>query len=109
MRQFAAVISYISLLKVEHWAHQLLLHRCTSFYLLTRYSGYSVGAWILTPGSNTGVYKMVGSAVKDYIDSTGSSAMNNIVLLGIASWGSVTNRDYLSDPSVSYLPQYRFI
>ncbi|XP_067935485.1 transient receptor potential cation channel subfamily M member-like 2 [Watersipora subatra] len=56
----------------------------------------TTGAWILTPGSNTGVYKMVGSAVKDHLDSTGSTAMNNIVLLGIAAWGSVAAREKLT-------------
>lgn len=58
------------------------------------------GAWILTPGTNTGVYMMVGAAVKDHIDSTGSAAMNDIVLLGIASWGSVTERDRLEHEEV---------
>ena len=60
----------------------------------------TTGAWILTPGSHTGVYSMVGSAVKDHIDTAGSSAMNDIVLLGIASWGSVASRDKLECPKV---------
>ncbi|XP_067945054.1 transient receptor potential cation channel subfamily M member-like 2 [Watersipora subatra] len=55
----------------------------------------TTGAWILTPGSNNGVYEMVGSAVKDHLDATGSSSMNNIVLLGIAAWGSVAERQRL--------------
>lgn len=56
---------------------------------------------MLTPGSNTGVYKMVGSAVKDHLDTTGSTAMNNIVLLGVAAWGSVAAREHLVEPGVS--------
>ena len=57
----------------------------------------------MTPGSNTGVYKMVGSAVKDHLDATGSAAMNNITLVGVAAWGSVASRDRLMDNKVSML------
>ena len=67
----------------------------------------SIGAWILTPGSNTGVYKMVGSAVKDHLDATGSTAMNNIVLLGIAAWGSVASRENLTNTDVSIMYKLR--
>ncbi|XP_067945050.1 transient receptor potential cation channel subfamily M member-like 2 [Watersipora subatra] len=55
----------------------------------------TTGVWILTPGSKNGVHEMVGSAVKDHLDATGSYSMNNIVLLGIAAWGSVAERHRL--------------
>ena len=38
---------------------------------------------------------MVGSAVRDYSDSTGASVMNNIVVMGISSWGAVSERERL--------------
>ncbi|XP_067945042.1 transient receptor potential cation channel subfamily M member-like 2 [Watersipora subatra] len=59
----------------------------------------TTGAWILTPGSHNGVYEMVGSAVKDHLDATGSTSMDDIVLLGIAAWESVAERQRLVDNS----------
>lgn len=63
----------------------------------------AIGAWILTPGTSTGVYKMVGTAVKNRVEATGSAGRNDIVLLGIASWGAVTARDRLEGSKVGYL------
>lgn len=60
-----------------------------------------LGAWIITPGSKSGVYQMVGSAVRDYSDSTGASVMNNIVVMGISSWGAVSERERLESADVS--------
>lgn len=59
------------------------------------------GAWIITPGSKSGVYQMVGSAMKDYMDSTGSAEMRNIVVMGISSWGAVSERERLDSEDVS--------
>ena len=50
---------------------------------------------------------MVGSAVKDHLDATGSTAMNNIVLLGIAAWGSVASRENLTNTDVSIMYKLR--
>ena len=44
---------------------------------------------------------MVGSAVRDYSDSTGASVMNNIVVMGISSWGAVSERERLESADVS--------
>lgn len=57
----------------------------------------------MTPGSNVGVYKMIGSGVREHINAAGSDAVNDIVLLGIASWGSVPDRRKLENERVSHL------
>lgn len=44
---------------------------------------------------------MVGTAAKDYLDATGSADSNNIVLLGVPSWGSVAGREKLVNTTVS--------
>ncbi|XP_075054579.1 transient receptor potential cation channel subfamily M member 2-like [Mixophyes fleayi] len=46
----------------------------------------STGAWIITGGSHAGVMKHVGKAVRDF-----SGAQDDIVLIGIATWGIVHN------------------
>lgn len=60
----------------------------------------SPGAWIITGGSHTGVMKQVGEAVRDF---TLSSSCNEgeVVTVGIATWGTVHNREGLIHPSVS--------
>jgi len=58
-------------------------------------------AWIITPGSHTGLYKKVGSAVKNHIESASSTSTNEIVLLGIATWGSVAGKELLENLPVS--------
>ncbi|XP_063813456.1 transient receptor potential cation channel subfamily M member 2-like [Pseudophryne corroboree] len=50
----------------------------------------STGAWIITGGSHAGVMKYVGEAVRDF-----SGSQQDIVLIGITSWGTVHNRKYL--------------
>ncbi|XP_040282701.1 transient receptor potential cation channel subfamily M member 2-like [Bufo bufo] len=50
----------------------------------------STGAWIITGGSHAGVMKHVGEAIRDF-----SGNHQEIVLIGIASWGIVHNREYL--------------
>lgn len=61
------------------------------------------GAWIITGGSHTGVMKQVGEAVRDF---TLSSSYNEgeVVTVGIATWGTVHNREGLVHPSVSSAP-----
>ncbi|XP_061196286.1 transient receptor potential cation channel subfamily M member-like 2 [Saccostrea echinata] len=53
----------------------------------------STCAWIITGGTRTGVMEFVGDAVKDHIITTGRK--NDVVVLGIATWGCVANRHAL--------------
>lgn len=50
---------------------------------------------MLTQGTHVGIAKLIGSAVKDYIAETGSGKLDDIVLLGIVSYGSITGREAL--------------
>ncbi|XP_069615725.1 transient receptor potential cation channel subfamily M member 2-like [Ranitomeya imitator] len=52
----------------------------------------STGAWIITGGSHAGVMKHVGEAIRDF---SGDQQNSEIVLIGIATWGIVHNREYL--------------
>lgn len=60
----------------------------------------SPGAWIITGGSHTGVMKQVGEAVRDFTLSSGCNE-GEVVTVGIATWGTVHNREGLIHPSVS--------
>uniref|UniRef100_A0A8C0AMW0 Transient receptor potential cation channel subfamily M member 2 n=1 Tax=Buteo japonicus TaxID=224669 RepID=A0A8C0AMW0_9AVES len=60
----------------------------------------TTGAWIITGGSHTGVMKQVGEAVRDFILSC-SHKESEIVTIGIATWGTVYNRESLICPMVS--------
>ncbi|XP_066544628.1 transient receptor potential cation channel subfamily M member 2 [Amia ocellicauda] len=66
---------------------------------------HTTGAWILTGGTNTGVMKHVGTAVQDYTTST-ISKDGKIVTIGIATWGTVHNRQYLVDPEGKFPGYY---
>uniref|UniRef100_A0A8C5T733 Transient receptor potential cation channel subfamily M member 2 n=1 Tax=Malurus cyaneus samueli TaxID=2593467 RepID=A0A8C5T733_9PASS len=55
----------------------------------------TTGAWIITGGSHAGVMKQVGEAVRDFVLSCGHKE-GDIVTIGIATWGTVYNRDSLS-------------
>lgn len=57
----------------------------------------STGAWIITGGTGAGVMKFVGEAVREYTLSS-SNLENNIVALGIATWGIVDNKEALESP-----------
>ncbi|XP_032248461.1 transient receptor potential cation channel subfamily M member 2 isoform X2 [Phoca vitulina] len=65
----------------------------------------TTGAWIITGGSHTGVMKQVGEAVRDF---TLSSSYNEeeVVTVGIATWGTVHNREGLIHPSGSFPAEY---
>ncbi|XP_075117251.1 transient receptor potential cation channel subfamily M member 2-like [Leptodactylus fuscus] len=52
----------------------------------------TTGAWIITGGSHAGVMKHVGEAIRDF---SGDQEGSEIVLIGIATWGIVHNREYL--------------
>ena len=51
------------------------------------------GAWILTGGTHYGLMKFIGEVVRDNTISRNSE--ENIVAIGIAAWGIVSNRDTL--------------
>ena len=53
----------------------------------------STGAWILTGGTHYGLMKYIGEVVRDNTISRNSE--ENIVAIGIAAWGMVSNRDTL--------------
>ncbi|XP_063692912.1 transient receptor potential cation channel subfamily M member-like 2 isoform X2 [Bolinopsis microptera] len=52
----------------------------------------STDAWVITGGTNTGVMKLVGEAVRGYSGS-------NITSIGIASWGIIKNKEQLLKPT----------
>lgn len=52
------------------------------------------GAWILTGGTNTGVMKHVGRAVRDY-NLSSNAVEGQIVTIGVATWGIIHNRQAL--------------
>ncbi|CAL1536039.1 unnamed protein product, partial [Lymnaea stagnalis] len=51
----------------------------------------STGAWIVTGGTNAGVMKHVGEAVRDF----GLTSEGRVTTIGIASWGCVQNKEHL--------------
>ena len=63
---------------------------------------FITGAWIITGGTNTGVMAFVGEAVRDHMLTTGESEQN-VVALGIATWGIVDNKDNLEAGDVSFV------
>nr|XP_031316590.1 transient receptor potential cation channel subfamily M member 2 isoform X1 [Camelus dromedarius]XP_031316591.1 transient receptor potential cation channel subfamily M member 2 isoform X1 [Camelus dromedarius]XP_031316592.1 transient receptor potential cation channel subfamily M member 2 isoform X1 [Camelus dromedarius]XP_031316593.1 transient receptor potential cation channel subfamily M member 2 isoform X1 [Camelus dromedarius] len=65
----------------------------------------TTGAWIITGGSHTGVMKQVGEAVRDFSLSS-SYNEGEVVTIGIATWGTVHNRDSLIHPTGSFPAEY---
>ncbi|XP_025081227.1 transient receptor potential cation channel subfamily M member 2-like isoform X2 [Pomacea canaliculata] len=51
----------------------------------------STGAWIITGGTNAGVMKHVGEAVRDY----GLTAEGQVIAIGVAPWGCVQDKHLL--------------
>uniref|UniRef100_A0AAV2J7V9 TRPM SLOG domain-containing protein n=1 Tax=Knipowitschia caucasica TaxID=637954 RepID=A0AAV2J7V9_KNICA len=64
----------------------------------------TTGAWILTGGTNTGVMKHVGQAVRDHALS--SSMGGHIVAIGVATWGILHNRHTLINPKGCFPAYY---
>ncbi|XP_055975296.1 transient receptor potential cation channel subfamily M member 2 isoform X2 [Sorex fumeus] len=65
----------------------------------------TTGAWIITGGSHTGVMKQVGEAVRDSsLSSRGSEA--GVVTIGVATWGTIHNREDLVHPTGSFPAEY---
>ncbi|KAK7482390.1 hypothetical protein BaRGS_00026409, partial [Batillaria attramentaria] len=69
----------------------------------------STGAWIITGGTNAGVMKHVGEAVRDY----GLTADGRVTAIGIAPWGCVQNKEVLicdeSKPKGKWPALYRIL
>ncbi|KAM6258365.1 transient receptor potential cation channel subfamily M member 2 isoform 1-T2 [Porphyrio hochstetteri] len=63
----------------------------------------TTGAWIITGGSHAGVMKQVGEAVRDFLLSC---SCKEIVTIGIATWGTVYNRDSLICPMGGFPAEY---
>ena len=57
----------------------------------------------MTGGIRTGLIEIVGDAVKDHIITTGHR--NDLVVLGMANWGRVANRQALDGEEVGKLEQ----
>uniref|UniRef100_A0A672V7V2 Transient receptor potential cation channel subfamily M member 2 n=1 Tax=Strigops habroptila TaxID=2489341 RepID=A0A672V7V2_STRHB len=65
----------------------------------------TTGAWIITGGSHAGVMKQVGEAVRDFILSC-SHKESEIVTIGVATWGTVYNRESLIWPMGGFPAEY---
>ncbi|XP_040534987.1 transient receptor potential cation channel subfamily M member 2 isoform X1 [Gallus gallus] len=65
----------------------------------------TTGAWIITGGSHAGVMKQVGEAVRDFVLSC-SYKEGDVVTIGIATWGTVYNRESLICPMGGFPAEY---
>lgn len=61
---------------------------------------FSAEAWITSSGTNAGVMKYVGEAVRDLV--MGQALQARVVALGIAPWGCVQNKQILVQKGVSW-------
>ncbi|XP_039204990.1 transient receptor potential cation channel subfamily M member 8 isoform X8 [Crotalus tigris] len=57
------------------------------------YIAQSKGAWIFTGGTHYGLMKYIGEIVRD--NTISRSSEENVVAIGIAAWGMVSNRENL--------------
>ncbi|XP_074655760.1 transient receptor potential cation channel subfamily M member 8-like, partial [Tubulanus polymorphus] len=65
----------------------------------------TTGAWIITGGNHSGVMKHVGEAVREY--SITHTSKTQIVCIGIAPWGYVSNQSDLINPHGLWPAKYR--
>ncbi|KYO36053.1 transient receptor potential cation channel subfamily M member 2 isoform X1 [Alligator mississippiensis] len=65
----------------------------------------TTGAWIITGGSHAGVMKLVGEAVRDF-SMNSSYKEGEIITIGIATWGTVYNRESLICPLGGFPAEY---
>lgn len=54
---------------------------------------FSPGAWIFTGGTHYGLMKYIGEVVRD--NTISRSSEENVVAIGIAAWGMISNRESL--------------
>uniref|UniRef100_A0A087YKX8 Transient receptor potential cation channel, subfamily M, member 2 n=1 Tax=Poecilia formosa TaxID=48698 RepID=A0A087YKX8_POEFO len=64
----------------------------------------TTGAWIITGGTNAGVMRHVGQAVRDYALS--NTKQREIVAIGVAPWRVIHNRDKLVNEEGCFPAQY---
>lgn len=68
-------------------------------FALSSQAAQTTGAWIMTGGTNTGVMRHVGEAVRgNTVMSRGAQLKDNtqqVHLIGIATWGIVDHRKIL--------------
>uniref|UniRef100_A0A8C3LY77 Transient receptor potential cation channel subfamily M member 8 n=1 Tax=Chrysolophus pictus TaxID=9089 RepID=A0A8C3LY77_CHRPC len=57
------------------------------------YIAQSKGAWIFTGGTHYGLMKYIGEVVRD--NTISLSSEENVVAIGIAAWGMISNRESL--------------
>ncbi|NWX44990.1 TRPM8 protein, partial [Steatornis caripensis] len=57
------------------------------------YIAQSKGAWIFTGGTHYGLMKYIGEVVRD--NTISRSSEENVVAIGIAAWGMISNRESL--------------
>ncbi|NXO03232.1 TRPM8 protein, partial [Rhinopomastus cyanomelas] len=71
------------------------------------YIAQSKGAWIFTGGTHYGLMKYIGEVVRD--NTISRSSEENVVAIGIAAWGMISNRETLirsRDSEGYYLAHY---
>ncbi|KFV62652.1 Transient receptor potential cation channel subfamily M member 8 [Dryobates pubescens] len=71
------------------------------------YIAQSKGAWIFTGGTHYGLMKYIGEVVRD--NTISRSSEENVVAIGIAAWGMISNRESLirsGDTDGYYLAHY---
>ncbi|XP_054065561.1 transient receptor potential cation channel subfamily M member 8 isoform X7 [Rissa tridactyla] len=71
------------------------------------YIAQSKGAWIFTGGTHYGLMKYIGEVVRD--NTISRSSEENVVAIGIAAWGMISNRESLirsGDNEGYYLAHY---
>ncbi|XP_061490401.1 transient receptor potential cation channel subfamily M member 2 isoform X2 [Rhineura floridana] len=64
----------------------------------------TTGAWIISGGSHAGVMKQVGEAVREF--SMSSCYKGEVITIGIATWGTIHNRNSLICPMGSFPAEY---
>ncbi|KAM4889199.1 LOW QUALITY PROTEIN: transient receptor potential cation channel subfamily M member 2 [Thomomys bottae] len=65
----------------------------------------TTGAWIITGGSHAGVMKQVGEAVRDFSLSS-SYQEGGVTTIGVATWGTIHNREGLVHPTGGFPAEY---
>ena len=68
--------------------------------MVITYENFLTGAWIVTGGTGTGVMDFVGDAVRDHLITF--SKRDNIVALGIPTWGAVAGNETLDGDDVRF-------
>uniref|UniRef100_A0A8C5LER0 Transient receptor potential cation channel subfamily M member 2 n=1 Tax=Jaculus jaculus TaxID=51337 RepID=A0A8C5LER0_JACJA len=97
-------VSLISVSLALHFVSACMCVMCMCMFMYGLLS-LSPGAWIITGGSNTGVMKQVGEAVRDFSLSS-SYKDGDVITIGVATWGTIHNREGLVHPMGSFPAEY---